>query len=81
MTITTYQIEKGVAIPARNFKKSRYPFNEMDVGDSFIVPITGSKRTTQTRLSASAASYSRYKQGRKFTVRVVENGFRVWRTA
>lgn len=70
-----YQVEKGVklASPCRG-RKRIYPFNQMEIGDSFAVEIENRARVV------SAASSCR---GMKFATRVVlEDGkkvCRVWR--
>jgi hypothetical protein len=38
---TTYKVEKGVPIP--NHRVHRYPLLELEVGDSFVVPINETK--------------------------------------
>jgi hypothetical protein len=55
--------------------KATYPFAEMEVGDSFFVP---GKKSSQL---GNFCSYQRLKTGRKFTVRQVDGGCRIWRTA
>lgn len=75
------KIEKNVPIPdAMRFGKPRkYPFAEMDVGDSFFAPNVG--------ISAMAGSitYASKRHGKKFATRfLTENGVkgvRVWRVA
>lgn len=65
------RIEKGVPIPGR------FPFEQMEVGDSFAVP-SGVPRTT---ISIAALRYGR-KHGAKFTTRTLPDGtIRCWRTA
>lgn len=65
-------IEKNVPLPT-NTVKAKYPFEAMEVGDSFFVdrkPATlyGAARRAAVRLT------------RKFAVREAEGGSRVWRT-
>lgn len=65
-----YEIEKSIPFP---HEAKKYPFDEMDVGDSFFVPnkksgaISGSKQIAQRRT------------GFKFVCRNVDGGVRVWR--
>ena len=66
----TILIEKGVALPTRALN-GKYPFAEMEVGDSFFVP---KKRTIQTKSAATQLGF-------KFKVRHVDGGCRVWRVA
>lgn len=78
MATPQIKIEKGVPLPVG---RGKYPWREMDVGDSFFVPdVTGVK------LSAAASAYtircrSTGKPVPKFSVRNVDGGVRVWRTA
>ncbi len=69
MTFKTYQIEKGVPAPDAPL---RYPFPEMEVGDSFFTP--GPRKSM-----ASAAFAYGAKTGRKFTTQRVDGGYRCWR--
>lgn len=34
----TYAIRKGVPVPAARSYRTQYPFADMEVGDSFVVP-------------------------------------------
>jgi hypothetical protein len=74
----TFQIRQDVPLPegARN----RYPFGQLQVGDSFFVP-----DRTATSLRASAATYRKKNEGWNFTVRDAEvdgtTGALIWRTA
>ena len=70
----TIQIEKNVPLPARLAWNTQYPFASMEVGDSFHVP--------NGRLSAISTSAIQFgkRHNKKFTLRTVEKGIRVWRT-
>lgn len=75
---TTYKIDKGVPIPRLEkvqFKPNKYPFPDMEVGDSFFVPleVVGAARV-------ASGSYSR-NHSTKFTSRKEGQGLRIWRTA
>lgn len=63
-------IESGVPIPPR----PGYPFKQLKVGDSFLLPEDANERILRIR-AASVGT----RLGRKFSVRKVEGGFRVWR--
>jgi len=65
-----YKIEKGIPVPA---PRNEYPFRVMEVGDSFAVPSTESRRVR------SAANNFGMRNGRKFTVKNLPNKVRVWR--
>jgi hypothetical protein len=65
-------LEKGIAIPEKQ-KVVKYPYQYMEVGDSFLVPEGNLSKVCN-------ASYREWKKtGRKYTARVVEGGVRVWR--
>lgn len=75
-----YKIEKGVPKPSSR-KLRIYPFAEMEIGDSFFIPLsdaTTSQMPTQVRNAAIAFGH---RHGRKFSVYTEEGGYRVWRTA
>lgn len=64
-------IEKGVPLP------KRFPFADMEVGDSFAIP-------AETRRSAVNVAAKRFgvKHGMKFTVRLMpDRSLRCWRIA
>ena len=63
------KIDKGIPYPAR---KAKYPFNEMDVGDSFFI-----EAGFDAARSSSAVFGSR--NNKKFSFRKVDGGFRCWR--
>lgn len=69
----TIQIEKGVPIPGGN--KYKYPWREMEVGDSFFV--AGKTSATLNNSRVNAQKSTRF----KFKLKNVEGGVRVWRVA
>ena len=64
----TIKIESGIPMPAK------FPFAEMKVGDSFLVP-DGTNRSTV----AVYANRHGKKTGTKFTLRRTPEGIRCWR--
>ena len=87
----TYVIEKKIPIPApgRDRKCRKYPFDKMQAGDSFAVPLSGEITSAGkngpydkalVRVRSAACGFSR-KRGCKFTVRTLkdEGVIRVWR--
>jgi hypothetical protein len=72
------EIEKGIPIPPKKGGKIFFPFDEMEVGDSFFVPV---KEKNMRRLVNNKASKYAGKSGKKFTTRTVEGGIRCWRIA
>jgi hypothetical protein len=71
-----FHIEKGIPVPKQvgAGRKNKYPFDAMEVGDSFFIK-DGKVKT----LSRSCGTYGKRLE-RKFTSRTVEGGARVWRT-
>lgn len=64
------KIDKNVPIPpAGQGRPRKYPFDEMDVGDSFF---------SGSIASVESSAYSR-NDGKKFVLRKVRGGVRVWR--
>lgn len=70
-----YKIQKNIPIPAKKpqGRKQVYPFARMEVGDSFVVPLSKSKS-----LASSINKYAK-SLGMKFTRRVLGKEVRVWR--
>ena len=74
-----YIVEKGIPAP-RTFTGNRsriYPFNVMDVGDSF--GITSPEEAK--RVTAAANHYGRNHAGLKFSILKHEGAWRCWRLA
>jgi hypothetical protein len=70
-----YIVDRNIPIPTEPYHKNRFPFNNMSVGDSFVV-------AHQDRHSVSSAAWIYgNKTGRKFTTRKYLGGIRIWRTA
>jgi hypothetical protein len=66
------KIEKNIPIPEITSK--RYPFDEMEVGDSFLVP------PLQVPSARSLMSYTNRKdKSKSFMSRTSEDGIRIWR--
>ena len=81
----TIQIEKDVPLPPEGMgRPAKYPFRDMEIGDSFSVPLTGVRQDGQdiaaTRLRSRASSAAK-EIGRKFAVRTdnENNVVRCWR--
>lgn len=69
-----FQIDKSVPVPlARHGRGPVYPFKEMGIGDSFIVPPERSERLR------NAAHAHGARAGKKFAVRKQPDGVRCWR--
>jgi hypothetical protein len=70
-----FQIEKGVSL--NTVRASKYPFRDMEVGDSFFVEGDGAAAT----LVRYASVNEQRKSGKRFSTRRVEGGYRCWRIA
>lgn len=71
----TYEIQKGIAPPEKAKNKKKYPYDSMEVGDSFFVDCYGD-RTLLHRLRSNVLGSARQI---KITTRSEGSGFRVWR--
>jgi len=70
----TIPIDHDVPIPAIT-RMSKYPFDDMEVGDSFTILPEASKN-----ISSAIGAYCRKRSdGRKFITRSIEGGVRIWR--
>ena len=68
------EIEKGLRIP----KVKRYPFADMEVGDSMLFDELSEVESAQN----AGYSYSKTHDNRfKMTRRKMDNGYRLWRIA
>lgn len=84
------QVKKGIPVPANKpvgGRPSRYPFNDMDVGDCFDVAVKEGEAADAVlrRMRVVATGWKkRSKAECGFAVRVVEEGgtalVRVWKT-
>lgn len=74
----TYEIEKNIPVPEKEGPK--YPFKQMEVGDSFFVECQGFD--AYRKIANAANSFQRRcDMPIKFTVRMLTEGVRVWRIA
>lgn len=73
-----YEIQKDIPTPPRDQlgrgRTRRYPFAEMDVGDSFLVPDRSAGAIAQAIRRANTTL-----EGKRFGYRTVNDGVRVWR--
>ena len=68
-----YPIEDNFPIPESKGRRPRYPIRSLEVGQSFMVPGGNQKSLT------SCTDWVRKQTQRRFSVRVVDGGVRVWR--
>jgi hypothetical protein len=74
------KIEKGIPVPERpSGSAAKYPWNQLEVGDSFVVPRMNGEPMQLTRERAGKAIQFAKKRGWTFCTRQVETGIRVWR--
>ncbi len=73
-----FTIEKGGAIPAPRPPRAKYPFAQMDVGDSFFVPFTSGTGVEWQRARSSANAHGK-RYGMKFVTQLEQGGARVFR--
>lgn len=67
-----FKIEKNIPVPD-GYRRSNWPFDEMEVGDSFAVP------KAKARVAKQAA-YNRNKGiDRRYVTRSEGDGVRIWR--
>lgn len=86
MKTRKYRIEDGIPIPARrgtprgpSTGKLKYPFDELEPGQSFLVTEKNAaeRNKVRGRLSGSAMRF----RDREFAIRSVADGVRVWRVS
>lgn len=68
------KIEKGIPMPEKRGAPRKYPFPDMEIGDSFEALIE------PDALRAAAYKFQK-RYGGQFKVRKHENGARAWRVA
>ena len=73
------KIEKDIPIPKIR-SNSKYPFDRMEVGDSFLVEMESYSLSKHSSISSCAISWAiRNNKDAKFSCRRVKNGIRLWR--
>jgi len=76
-------IDKNVPIPPREriIRASKYPFADMQVGDSFFIALnSNNKKLSRSIPSSLHISVKKMGEDYKITVRKVKDGIRCWRT-
>lgn len=80
-------IEKNIPIPSKpqgrggpGPRQPKYPWRELEVGDSFWLPDEPDHKTLVSRVSA-CMTHQRKANGLEFTMRTEGAGIRVWRIA
>jgi len=79
-TKNQFEVEKGIDIPVRLGRARVYPFPEMGIGDSFIIPNDNrNMRGVQSIVLSACRTYNLTHDRLKITTRVLKDGVRVWR--
>lgn len=74
------QIEKGIPYPGDSRGQKKYPFAEMQIGDSFFIAGNPDEvRTKMITVNQAAYQFSKRNDQYKFSCRRVDGGFRCWR--
>jgi len=85
--MANYQIQSNIPAPPltqRNGPTRKYPFKDMQVGDSFFVPLSAERWTRErTRVEVAAVKYANKNPGVRFTCASsrYDGGLRCWRIA
>ena len=69
------KIESGIPFPQNGRWQSKYPWRDLEVGQSFLVP-DGVFRTMQ-----AGASLAGRRLSKTFRARKTDDGIRIWRLA
>ena len=70
------EIDKNVPLPPKTSRKRKYPWETMQIGDSFLIP-----EALRIYGYSMASRASKDYAPKKFCSRSVEGGARVWRIA
>ena len=73
------KIETGVPIPDKTTRKSKYPFRDMEVGNSFFVNEKEDVNKMQQKISAAASMFCKKNPAYKFKTQAFDAGVRLWR--
>lgn len=78
----SFKIEKGKPVPERSIR-AKYPFDQMEVGDSIFVQLRGEKDNLmklQTSVNGNSRDWAlRKKNDHKFVTKQEGKGVRIWR--
>lgn len=84
--MSEFKIDKDVPMPRKQnggTGNARFPLHQLEVGDSFCVPFEEGRESHKTRsvVSNAVAAFQLRNASKKFAVRKVDDGYRLWRTA
>jgi hypothetical protein len=79
----TYKIEKNIPFPTKHsWNSDPYPWNDLDIGDSFLVDDNASHELLRDRVWASQMRYRRrVNAAYRIKTQKLSDGLRVWRVA
>lgn len=75
-----YEIEKGIPLPT-NTRNSKYPYKDMQVGDSFLIPAHPEDVPQWLKSIRNSMFAAGKRHGIKLTAAAADGGVRVWRKA
>lgn len=68
-----YRVSRKIAIPSTSAGRDpKYPFPELEIGESFEVATTNEKNAARKRFD---------NRNQRIVTRSTDNGFRIWRIA
>jgi len=85
-----YKIEKNIEMPNpfwNGIASNKYPFKEMEIGDSFAVPVDPTTKLNYkqvaARMSTAISNHKKRDANTRFSMRTLKHDkcIRVWRTA
>ena len=86
--MSEFKVEKGVQLPPQRTGRpaggTKYPWNDMEIGDSFFSQATEGRNPKEhgDRVTRAGNNWAkRRKPGVRFAFRTVEGGTRIWRVA
>ena len=76
-----FEIESNIPVPAIKPGRPKYPFRQLAVSESFLVPCGDYEKPEAMNSLTSCRAHAQRKTGWKFVMRSVTGGIRVWRIA
>jgi hypothetical protein len=76
----TFVIEKNIPVTSGKML-AKYPFNDLEIGDSFLIPSSDDDVRDRRRASAAVQRQTHVIKRGKYVTRRVEGGIRIWRKA
>jgi hypothetical protein len=77
-----HKIEHGIPLPTARGCIRKYPFMELQIGDSFFVPCQDGEDPRITFRRVQGQTYNQqWRLKKRFAIRTMKKGVRIWRTA